>query len=327
MTIGQSAAQGKHAFRGRYLASASIISLMPIGRAWRHLRSKDLPEKKKTPVKKLVHGDDLLYRFFLNLSDAEPDRFTAIAQSFVESMGIWLPVEVYQRSPVLRPWVVRDPDCHGNPSKGIKYRWGHPNKHGYAQDDNSLIKDLPRSQDLRGPRDSHLHGKRMGTEFVASHIWRETSEGLSNRIPLLNSFVPNLVWLPSQISKLSDREDGIVQQTLKAMSRQIYRHVELENHLQPVAEEAWSKLDPARLELPVEFDVKRINWFAVTDRFHANRKIELARIVDALNKIAGGGQLDEKLSPSSYRKGLPDVSRAERSRLLEFLSRFVAPTG
>jgi hypothetical protein len=281
---------------------------------------------KKTPATKVVHGDDLLYRFFLNLSEVEPDRFTAIAQSFVESMGIWLPVELYQQSPVLRPWVVRDPDSHGNNSKGITYRWGEPNEHGYLQDDNTQIKDLLKAKYVRGPRGSHLDGKRIATEFVASHIWRKTSEGPANQVPLLNSFVPNLVWLPSQISKLSDKDGGIVQLTLQMMAGKIYRDVEVESHLQPVVEEAWSKLQSPPLELPSAFDVNRLNWFALTDQFLANRRDGPAIVVDVLKRIAVDSELGEKLRPKRYREGLKAVTLAERQRLLAFLSRFISPS-
>ena len=281
---------------------------------------------KKALGKKVVHGDDLLYHFFLHLSEVEPDRFRAIAQSFVESMGIWLPIEVYQQSPVLRPWVVRDPDSHGNASKGIKYRWGQPNDDGYLQDDNTQIKDPLKGKELLGPRGSHLTGKRMGTEFVASHIWRKTSGGTANLDPLLNSFVPNLVWLPSQISKLSDRDGEIVQLTLKLMSRKIYRDVEVEPHLQPVVEEAWSKLESPNHQLPAEFDMERLNWFSLTDRWLAERRKGPAIVVDVLERIAANEPLGDALNPERYRNGLKTVTPAARERLSAFLSRFIAPS-
>jgi len=43
----------------------------------------------------------------------------------------------------------------------------------------------------------------MGNEFVASHVWRVVDHAeVKSRLPLLNSFVPNLVWLLVQVSKL-----------------------------------------------------------------------------------------------------------------------------
>ncbi len=172
---------------------------------------------------KTVHGDDLLYRFFQDLFATEPELFTVVPRLLVESMAIWLPLDVYEGFPVLLPWVVRDPHCRGNTKKGVPDQWGSPNRDGYLRDDNSLVKALPRSLAVRGPKGSHIHGARMGTEFVASHVWRKVNAiDLASRIPLLNTFVPNLVWLPSQVAKLSDVEGGIVQQTLQAMSRAIY---------------------------------------------------------------------------------------------------------
>src|SRR5688572_17571169 len=98
-------------------------------------------------------------------------------------MAVWFPVEVYAALPVLLPWVVRDPSCRGSRKNGVVVRpdqWSAPNELGYLRDDNSLVKGLPRALTIRGPKDAHLDGRRLGTEFVASHIWRQTSaEGLA----------------------------------------------------------------------------------------------------------------------------------------------------
>jgi hypothetical protein len=139
---------------------------------------------------KVVHGDDLLYRFFRDLFKTEPELLGVVPQLLVESMAIWLPPEVYQHSPVLMPWVVRDPQCRGSKTKNIPDQWASPNEGGYLRDDNSLVKSLTRSLSVRGPRGSHLNGSRMGSEFVASHIWRKVdADSLASRIPLLNTLV------------------------------------------------------------------------------------------------------------------------------------------
>jgi hypothetical protein len=50
-------------------------------------------------------------------------------------------------------------------------------------------------------------------------VWRElVPSGHASRVRETYSFVPNLVWLASQVSKLSDREGSFVQTYLQALS-------------------------------------------------------------------------------------------------------------
>ena len=112
----------------------------------------------------------------------------------------------------------------------------------------------------------------MGTEFVASHVWRKVNAiDLASRIPLLNTFVPNLVWLPSQVAKLSGIEGGIVQQTLQAMSRENSGTARVDEHLRPVVEEAWDLLPPPAAVVQ-NVDPDRLNWFVSTRPISRNEK-------------------------------------------------------
>jgi hypothetical protein len=275
-------------------------------------------------AQKVVHGDDLLYRFFLDLFTAEPEPFARVPRLLIESMAIWLPLDVYERFPVLLPWVVRDPTCRGSKGKGIPDQWGAPNDAGFLRDDNSLVKSLPRALAVYGPKGSHVHGTRMGTEFVASHIWREVDHvDLASRVPLLNTFVPNLVWLPSQVAKLSDVEGGIVQQTLQAMSRAIYGTATVDEHLRDVVDEAWNLLPPPPAVLD-DTDLDRLNWFVSTPRFFATRKARLATVVHALQTLAAGEPLTHKVITTRYGAGLPRVDPTRRNLLEQHLTRFTA---
>ena len=158
-------------------------------------------------------------------------------------MAIWLPLDVYREWPVLLPWVVRDSTCRGNKKLGIPDEWGAPDTDGYLSDDNSLVKVLPRSLEVRTPLVGHLRGARMGNEFVASHVWRVVDHAkLASRVPLLNSFVPNLVWLPTQVSKLSDREGGPVQRALQATAWSMFRSAPVAPHLSEIVEAAWEMI-------------------------------------------------------------------------------------
>lgn len=274
----------------------------------------------KQNKKRQVNGDDLLYRFFQDLFEDDDDLAARLPPRMLASMAIWLPLDVYYDWPVLLPWVVRDPTCRGNKKQGRPDEWGAPNEAGYLRDDNSLIKAIPRSLEIESPNGGSLNGTRMGNEFVASHAWRVVDhDELASRIPLLNSFVPNLVWLPSQVSKLSDREGSSVQLALQGLAWRIYRNAPVADHLREVVEEAWLMI-PEPVSTPVE--LPNLNWFKSTARFAATRRSRLRSVVDGLNKLDAGGELVEKIVTTRYTDGLPGVGFQERAKLRLFLSSF-----
>ena len=148
----------------------------------------------------------------------------------------------------------------------------------------------------------------MGSEFVASHVWRKVShEKLASRIPLLNSFVPNLVWLPAQIAKLTDREGEVMQKTLQSMAFAIYRDAPVAPHLVEVAEEAWAMVPEPQL---ITVSASDLNWFEATDRFFATRTTRLRTVVRAIEDLDAGRPLSTKVVTSRYTNGLPDVTSA-----------------
>jgi hypothetical protein len=273
-------------------------------------------------TRKLVHGDDLLYRFFQDGFEQRPELFRSLAQRLVRTTSIWLPLDAYERWPILLPWVVRDPTCRGNRRKGVPDEWSAPNVRGYLRDDNSLIKAIPRSLTVAGPRGSHLHGARMGSEFVASHVWRVVRHvDLASRHPLLNSFVPNLVWLPGQVAKLSDREGGIIQETLQAMSRAVFRHANVLPRLRSLVEEAWGTLPEPEMDLE-PFDPADLNWFRTTPAFFRTRSARLGSVIAALDALELNQPLGGRVITRRYAAGLPLVSCADRTALRSQLERF-----
>lgn len=267
-----------------------------------------------------VNGDDLLYRFFADLFDEDSALASELPPRMLATMGIWFPRNVYYDWPVLLPWVVRDPHCRGNRKKGIPDSWGSPNPEGFLTDDNSLIKALPKSLSVVTPTPSPLSGRRMGGEFVASHVWRKVRhQELASRLPLLNSFVPNLVWLPSQVSKLTDREGSVVQETLQTMAWQIYRHAPVAPHLKDVVEEAWNLIPPPERSVALP----PLNHFETTRRFFSTRENRFRTVLRALHRLERGQDLDEKVVTSRYTEGLPGVPRAERDAMRDYLLRFI----
>ena len=270
-----------------------------------------------------VRGDDLLYRFFDQVLKEENEAFAEVPQLLLTTMGIWWPPELYERWPLLLPWVVRDPSCRGNRAKGIPDAWSSPDASGYLRDDNSLIKSLPKSLSVRAPVGARMRGARMGNDFVACHVWRVVpgSALLASRLPQLNSFVPNLVWLPRQIAKLTDREGSLVQRTLQAMSVALYRYLPVDPMFRGIVDDAWALL-PAPDAPITPLDPAEMNWFEPTEAFLRTRQARVDTVVKALDRLADGHALDFKVVASRYTAGLPsidpDALRSLRSWLTPF---------
>src|SRR5438874_1410604 len=139
-------------------------------------RRKAVARKQRRRVR--VEGNDLIYHFLQKtLLESHFEQFRELSARLIGELGIWLPLGAYKRFPLLVPYAVRDPSSRGNRSKGIPDQWGAPNADGYFRDDNSLIKGLPRSLAIRNPSNALVHGRYVGTSFVASHVWRELASG------------------------------------------------------------------------------------------------------------------------------------------------------
>ena len=131
----------------------------------------------------------------------------------------------------------------------------------------------------------------------------------------MNSFVPNLVWLPAQVAKLTDREGGIVQSTLQSMAWSIYREAPVAPHLEELVERAWGMIHEPK---PVTITDNLLNWFDVTDAFFRIRSDRLNAVIDALDLLAEGKPLSHKVISTRYTQGLPTVS--PELGLLSFIS-------
>jgi hypothetical protein len=198
-----------------------------------------------------VDGNHVLYHFLQKgLLQEDVWLFQMLTARLVASLGIWFPLRTYSVMPLLTPYAVRDNTCRKDAKTGRPEAWGSPNKQGYFRDDNTLIKGIPSALPIES-RFSEYSGARMGNGFVASHVWRKlTNHGSASQHPLTNSFIPNLVWLPTQVAKLSDREGSFVQTYLQAISKKIYGPVPVSTHQQTVVAEAWGLLpDPSGIPL------------------------------------------------------------------------------
>ena len=282
-----------------------------------------MPPTTRTSRQRGLNGHQVLYRYLQNeLLSSDVWLFQMLTAKLVAGLGIWLDPEIYRRYPLLRPYAVRDPDSRGNPSRGIPDQWGAPDRSGVFRDDNSLVKRMPYTLTVRGAH-SLYDGARVEKGYVASHVWRQLggNNGLASRNRLTYSFVPNLVWLPSEVSKLSDREGSFVQGYIQALSINLYRHVEVEGALRPIVERAWSLL-PEPDGIPAEGlpTDDQVNFFASDERVISRWRRDLRTVIDALNDAGEGRSIAGRVIASRYGPGLSSVP----SRALEQLKNELA---
>ena len=273
----------------------------------------------------LLSGDSLIYTALRDMLDDPEADYGDLPIRLIAGTSIWFPPTLYAEFPILLPWIVRDPTCR----KGIDGvdEWGAPDASGYQRDDNSAIKGLPKPMVISGPKGSPLVGKHLGKEFVASHIWRKTvSKGpLTNRIPELNSFVPNLVWLPRQIAKLSDREGGPIQQALQTISAMIYKAEDTRGSLAPWIDHAWRELSDPKCALH-GLTSEHLHYFTVPETFVHFRRSRIHNVVSALDAISNGEDISSITLTHRYKAGLPKVTEPARFALRNKLGAYLDAT-
>lgn len=259
-----------------------------------------------------INGNDLLYRLFHDLLQRDDDSSKELIELIIQSYAVWFPPSLYSQFPVLLPWVVRDAKCRpqavaGSPGEKTDDEWGSPNSDGFQRDDNSTIKALKSTLKIRGPKDSLLDGKKLANGFVACHVWREVRlEELASRDPRLNSFVPNLVWLPSQIAKLSDHEGGPVQEALKNVSRRIYGSTPVSPAIQSAVDAIWELLPHGQSNVSIDLD--KLHWFDVTDTYCKNRAKAIKSALEFCDAISNNLFIPENTNVTKrYREGLPNL--------------------
>jgi hypothetical protein len=276
---------------------------------------------------KAIDGNHVLYHYMeKELRDRDIWLFQMLAARLLTSLAIWFNPATYVLCPILLPFVVRDPTCRKRKTTDVE-AWGSPNAAGYFRDDNTLIKALPRQLRVDCEANSLYHGRTIGNGFVAAHVWRvieSKAAKLSSRDALTNSFIPNLVWLPTQVAKLTDREGSFAQLYLQALSAKIYRNVEVVAPLKKIADDAWNRL-PMPLGVPENGlpNLDEIAFFEHSTKFARRRLETVAHVVSAVKAIQQGEPLKKKLISGRYTTGLPEVGPQELHPLIEALDPFV----
>lgn len=287
-----------------------------------------MPVKASTTKAAELSGR-VLYRYLHHeLREHDVWMYQALAARLVADLGIWFSPKIYDCMPILLPHVIRDEGARGR--KGSKESWGAPNAQGYVRDDNSLIKELPKSLVIDAPAHRHYKGKKIGRAggWVASHVWRQRNDGSStNKHWATNSFIANLVWLPEEVSKLTDHEGSFVQRYTQALAHKIYASRTPHGALAKFARLAWGALDlPTEQEIPPQSlpSLDELNFFMPSDRWMVFRRNKLRQMLEVLQLTAEGKRPTGRVSPTRWVRGLKRLEPAATRKLRTELALYVA---
>lgn len=157
-------------------------------------------------------------------------------------------------------------------------------------------------------------------------MWRELQDGtLASRQRLTNSFVPNLVWLPAQVAKLTDREGSFAQAFLQALSRKIYAHRPVVACLEPTVRRIWEQL-PLPVGIPEEGlpEPDELNFFVPTPPFFRARLQDIDSVLAALIAVEERRPIVGKVVSERYSQGLGRIESAAIADLRRDLETFAA---
>ena len=270
-----------------------------------------------------IDGDNILYHYFDKYVFDEENQFAMeLLERLLIDLSIWLPHNFYRRVPIILPYVVRDPSCRRR-KKVETEEWGSANNQGFLRDDNSLIKGIVNSFIVRSPRIKTYSGLKKGKGFVASHIWRvvkiHDNELISSRHHMLNSFVPNIVWLPRQIAKLTDREGSLAQKMLQAISHKIYDGIDMPEEILNL----WNYLPYPEEHKSLEINIDELNFFVVKERWLKRRINGLMSEMDRIISLEETYDPKmKKIKCSRYCPSLVKIPINKRRLLNEWLIKY-----
>ncbi|MBO7570993.1 MAG: hypothetical protein J6T48_02460 [Bacteroidales bacterium] len=235
-----------------------------------------------------IDGQNILYHILqkkiIQTFDADnpPDEIKFMIEQLLLWGGVWFTTETYEQIPILRPYVIRDSSCRNrDPRLDV---WAQANNKGLMRDDNSSIKDIPKSLKILSSW-KDIKGKTLGNGWVASHVWTSmlTRKKHSCEWERANSFIPNLVWLPSQLSKLTDREGSYAQKFIQHISYELY----YSKIINPMFSEIWYELNNPGITPVSKFTLDELNYFDYgVDRIKKKKNVlelEMQSIIDILN--------------------------------------------
>lgn len=266
---------------------------------------------------KVVDGNNIIYHYIQKkLLIDDGDLSKELIKKLLTDLSIWLPSDLYKQIPILLPYVIRDSSCRKSVNN-LCEEWGSSNSDGYLRDDNSLIKGLVKSFKIVSPNVNEYNRKKIGNGFVASHIWQEIEINNKKMLASNNcktySFVPNLVWLPKQISKLTDRQGSYAQKILQNLSYEIYYNLAKDIEIKNI----WNFLP--HFDMQLDLNAKKLNFFEIPENWMEKRKNQLVKEIEIIEKTLNNNvQLrGEKVKCSRY---LPTLINADNEKKFELAS-------
>jgi hypothetical protein len=280
----------------------------------------------------MTDGENIIYHYIQKtlLSDNVSDEFSKeLIERLIIDLSIWFPPDVYQQVPILLPFVIRDNSCRKKKPNSSKDEWGCSNEAGFLRDDNSLIKGIIKTFFVDGRRVKDYNNKKLANGFVASHIWRKlqvNEDKLASTYEKTNSFIPNLVWLPKQISKLTDREGSYAQNLLKTISYKIYFD---HDNTTPFKQDIWIELNNPQTLTKTNIDVSQLNYFKIPNIWvDKKRNGVLGEMQIIKNVITNGTVNSEKVKCSSYLPTLlTKTSNNAKQNLISWLDKNIDEIG
>jgi hypothetical protein len=232
------------------------------------------------------------------------------------ALTFWLSPESVATMPILLPHVVRDPACRtkrANSPKGPdKDLWGCANEDGFFRDDNSRVKDIKNKGVVSSPY-SHFDGQKLGGGFVACHLWGgdAMNGGSTTRQNWLNTFAPNLVWMPDGYEGFT--EGGcFFQEYFQAISCKLYKDLWEHDFTRAVGiPQSLPCPDPSIIGLVSEEELARVNLIDIDT---AGYRQELAEVLHVLDK-GQSSQIRSKI----YYDTLGSVGAVRKRELAEAL--------
>ena len=172
---------------------------------------------------------DFIFRRYLqnDLRKVDFPFFFQASVRFILDLGIWIDPEDFKKLPIFEPIAYRD-QKHQHPVD----RRGHANTEtALLVDDNSYVKNYATGKTVSSNKISYYDGKVLKSGFWACHIWDRIgpTNRLSNTDNTLFTFIPNLVWLPKEFSRLSDIPGSPIKDILKQLSMNLYRDLKMES--------------------------------------------------------------------------------------------------
>lgn len=240
-----------------------------------------------------------------------------LTETLLTRLSVWWSAWGYEQVPVMVPWAIRDRSARYDQGPES---WGAPRADGYFRDDNSIIKKLALPLTVIAPVGHPFAGQKPWRGFTACHIWRTLPGGtVAGEDPFLYSFMPNLVWLPTAIAPLSDRQESHVQRVLQRTSLLLYRGAGLPS-LRKYTDHAKNLLVPPPDGLAL--DLTRLAMFSADASFKARRVAYLDKFIAGADSVVRTGVLPGKLISSRYTAGLPLLERSAVALFRDTLSEY-----